>query len=54
MSSDTKIIIGAVGGVAIIGRRGTFSNQKPAPKREDQGTASMTIDKIRGFCSMSQ
>ncbi len=47
MSGDTKIIVGAVGvSVAIIvGAVVLFSNQKPAPKRENQGTASMTIDK---------
>lgn len=47
MNSDTKIIIGAVvGSVALIaGAIMLFSNQKPAPKREELGTASMTIDK---------
>lgn len=47
MSSDTKIIIGAVVGslILIVGAIVMFSNQKPAPKREELGTASMTIDK---------
>ncbi len=47
MSGETKFIIGisavtlAIIGGAIV----MFSNQKPAPKREDLGTASMSIDK---------
>lgn len=47
MNSDTKIIIGVVVGsvVLIIGAIVMFGNQKPAPKREDLGTASMSIDK---------
>lgn len=47
MNNDTKIIIGAVGVsvLIIVGAIALFSNQKPAPKREDQGVASMTIDK---------
>lgn len=47
MKTDTKIIIGVITGcvVLIAGAMVMFSNQKPAPKREDQGTASMTIDK---------
>lgn len=47
MNTDTKIIVGAIGvsAVIIVGAIALFSNQKPAPKREDQGTASMTIDK---------
>lgn len=47
MNIETKIIIGVVlASVVIIGGGiAMFSNAKPAPKREDQGTASMTIDK---------
>ncbi len=47
MNTDTKIIFGAVLGsiVIIVGAIALFSNQKPAPKREEMGTASMTIDK---------
>jgi hypothetical protein len=47
MNTDTKIIIGAVVGslIIIVGGIAMFSNAKPAPKREDQGTASMSIDK---------
>jgi hypothetical protein len=41
------MIIGVIAGcvVLIAGAMILFGNQKPAPKREDQGTASMTIDK---------
>ncbi len=47
MSGETKFIIGvSVVTVAIIvGAIVLFSNQKPAPKREELGSASMTIDK---------
>lgn len=47
MNTDTKIIVGAIGvsAVIIVGAIALFSNQKPVPKREDQGVASMTIDK---------
>ena len=47
MSGETKFIVGiAIVTIAIIGGAiALISNQKPAPKREDQGTASMTIDK---------
>lgn len=47
MSGETKFIIGisAVTIAIIVGAIVLFSNQKPAPKREDQGVASMTIDK---------
>lgn len=47
MKTDTKIIVGAIAisVVILIGAIAALSNQKPAPKREDQGTSSMTIDK---------
>lgn len=47
MNTDTKIIIASViGSIAlIVGAIVLFSNQKPAPKREDLGSGSMSIDK---------
>ncbi len=47
MSGETKLLIGiGVVTVAIIGGSiAFFASQKSAPKRGDQGTASMTVDK---------
>ncbi len=47
MTSDTKIIVGAiaVSAVIIAGAIVMFGNTKAAPKREDLGAATMTIDK---------
>ncbi len=54
MKSDTKIILGALiaSVLLIVGAIAFFSNDK-TPKREQQGTASMTIDKkFEDFGSM--